>query len=127
MSVFVQINIFFNKEKIMMKRLFVVSAVVMLAAAFFGCVEQAQEGASGYDAQGRRLVTFNIPTRDYNSAGGGVTRALTTPLAQTTWDYVEVVFKNDTEYYAGAAARGKDISFTLPVADCSQYVHKQVA
>jgi hypothetical protein len=60
----------------MMKRLFVVGAVVMLAAAFFGCVEQAAhedapEGASEYDAQGRRLVTFNIPTRDYNSAGGG--------------------------------------------------------
>jgi hypothetical protein len=53
-----------------MKRLFVVGAVVMVAAAFFGCVEQGAEDASKYDAQGRRLVTFNIPTRD-NSAGGG--------------------------------------------------------
>jgi hypothetical protein len=46
--------------------------------------------------------------------GGGVTRALTKPLAQTTWDYVEVVFKNGNEYYAGAAVRGKDLYFTLP-------------
>jgi hypothetical protein len=54
----------------MTKRLFVVG-VVACAAAFFGCVEQAQEDAPEHDAQGRRLVTFNIPTRDYNSAGGG--------------------------------------------------------
>jgi hypothetical protein len=97
-----------------MKRSFVVG-VVAYAAAFFWCVEQAAEDAFEYDVLGRRLVTFNIPTRDYNSTGGGGTRALTKPLAQTTWDYVEVVFKNDTEYYASAATRGKDLSFTLPV------------
>jgi hypothetical protein len=102
------------KEKIM-KRLLLVGAVALLAAAVFGCVEQATEDASEYDAQGRRLVTFNIPARDYETGtGGGVTRALTKPLAQTTWDYVEVVFTNGTEYYADFAVRGKDMYFTLP-------------
>jgi hypothetical protein len=54
-----------------MKKLLLIGAVALVAAAFFGCAVVSEEEAPEYDALGRRLVTFNIPTRDYNGAGGG--------------------------------------------------------
>jgi hypothetical protein len=56
-----------------MKKLFTIGAVALVAAAFFGCVEQGapEEEAPEYDAQGRRLVKFSVPTRAYESNIGG--------------------------------------------------------
>jgi hypothetical protein len=90
-----------------------IGAVVLLAAAFFGCVEQ---GAPEYDAKGRRLVKFSIPTRAYESnvGGGGGIRALSKDLAQSAWDYIEVVFKSGDEYYMGLGVKGNDVHFSLP-------------
>jgi hypothetical protein len=98
-----------------MKRVFTVSAVVILAAAFFGCADVPEE-APEYDAQGRRLVKFSVPTRAYENNIGGI-RALSNTLAQSAWDYIEVVFKNeegDDEYYVGSGVKGNDIHFSLP-------------
>ncbi|MDR1216910.1 MAG: hypothetical protein LBK25_09525 [Treponema sp.] len=89
---------------------------MVIAAAFFGCAEQALEDAPEYDGQGRRLVAFSVPTGSYSSGGGG-TRSLTQPIAQAAWDYGEVVFYKGTEYYVGSAARGNDIRFNLPESD----------
>jgi hypothetical protein len=101
-----------------MRRFFTIGAVVLIAAAFFGCAEQAlEEDAPKYDAQGRRLVTFNVSTQAYTYDMAGSTRALTKPIAQAAWDYVEVIFKNGSEYYFRSAARGEDIRFSLPEMD----------
>jgi hypothetical protein len=101
-----------------MRKLFLIGAVVFLAAAFFGCSEQAlEEDAPEYDAQGRRLVKFSVPTRAYEKSG---IRALSNANARAAWDYVEVVFKRDTvppdpeEYYVGSAAKSQDVYFGLP-------------
>jgi hypothetical protein len=113
-----------------MKKLLLVGAVVMLAAAFFGCVEQvAQEEAPEYDAQGRRLVKFSVPTRAYESnvGGGGGIRALSNTLARSAWDYIEVVFKNGDEYYVGAGMKGNDINFSLPEGDYQAVMFAGVA
>jgi hypothetical protein len=60
-----------------MKKTFGFTVAVMFAALVFGCSEQAFEEESGeqYDEQGRRLVTFSVPTQGYESvlSGGGVT------------------------------------------------------
>jgi hypothetical protein len=65
------------------------------------------------DAQGRELVKLSIPTSAYDR--GGI-RALNQTIAQSAWDYVEVVFQNGTEYYAGAAIKGNAINLALPAA-----------
>jgi hypothetical protein len=49
-----------------MKKLLLIGAVVVIAAAFFGCAEQAFEDAPEYDEQGRRLVKFSISTGGYS-------------------------------------------------------------
>jgi hypothetical protein len=60
-----------DKESIM-KKLVTFGAVVLIAMAFFGCSEQAlEEPAFEYDEQGRRLVTFSVPTKAYTDATGG--------------------------------------------------------
>jgi hypothetical protein len=98
-----------------MRRFFTIGVVVMIAAAFFGCAEQAlEEDAPKYDEQGRRLVTFSVSTDMVEARS---TRALTKPIAQVAWDYVEVIFTDGTTYYFGAASRGENIRFSLPEAD----------
>jgi hypothetical protein len=96
-----------------MKKLFLVGAVVFLAAAFFGCSEQAlEEDAPEYDEQGRRIVKFSVPTRAYEK--GGI-RALSNVNARASWDYIEIVFKrgDPEEYQARSAPKGQDVYFSL--------------
>jgi hypothetical protein len=109
-------EIFHFKEKTM-KRLFTIGAVALVAAAFFGCSVVSEEEAPEYDALGRRLVKFSVPTRAYENhiGGGGSIRALSKDLAQSAWDYIEVVFKSgDDEYYVGTGVKGNDVHFALP-------------
>jgi hypothetical protein len=105
---------------------FTISATVAAAALcgllLFGCSYQAlEEGKpSKYDEQGRLLVDFSVPTELY---GGGV-RALSVEVAQSAWDYAQAVFEFDADgdgfgneddiFYAGSAARGEDLHFSLP-------------
>jgi hypothetical protein len=111
-----------------MRKSFVVLAVALVAAAFFGCVEQAPEEALEYDALGRRLVKFSVPTRAYESNfGGGGTRALSNNLAQSAWDYIEVVFKNSDEYYVGTGVKGNDVHFFLPEGEYQAVMFAGVA
>jgi hypothetical protein len=55
-----------------MKKLVTIGAVVVIAAVFFGCAEQAFEDEPEYDEQGRRLVSFSVPTGSYSSGGGAL-------------------------------------------------------
>jgi hypothetical protein len=102
-----------------------VAALVLCGLGLFGCAYQAleEEKPSKYDEAGRLLVDFSVPTEFY---GGGV-RALSVEVAQSAWDYVQVVFEFDVEndgfgngdnrFYAGSAARGEELHFSLPEGD----------
>jgi hypothetical protein len=112
-------------------------AAVVLIAAFFttallGCAEAVpEEEAVKLDDQGRRLVTFSVPTRGYGSLSGGGSdqiRALNSDIAQSAWDYVEVVlqskekipitpWESDYEYFTGSGMKGGDIRLTVPVGE----------
>jgi hypothetical protein len=56
-----------------MKKVFGFAATVMFAAAIFGCSYEAtvEEETAQYDEQGRRLVSFSVPTKGYEITGGG--------------------------------------------------------
>jgi hypothetical protein len=57
-----------------MKIMFGFMIAVMTSAAILGCAEQAafeEEAAPELDEQGRRIVSFSVPTQGY-SIGGGV-------------------------------------------------------
>jgi hypothetical protein len=101
-----------------------VAAVVLGGLGLFGCSYQAleEEKTIKRDAEGRRLVDFSVPTESY---GGGGPRALNAEVAQSSWDYVQIVFEFDVDeddvfgdaenrFYVGSAIRGATIRFSLP-------------
>jgi hypothetical protein len=100
-------------------------AAVLGGLLLFGCSYQALEEEKSFkrDGDGRLLVDFSVPTEFY----GGV-RALSVEVAQSAWDYAQVVFEFDADkngvfgdagdrFYAGSAARGEDLHFSLPEGD----------
>jgi hypothetical protein len=55
------------------KRMFGFMVAVLFAATVFGCSYEtpAEEETVQYDEQGRRLVSFSVPTKGYEITGGG--------------------------------------------------------
>jgi hypothetical protein len=106
------------------------AVAAVIAAALFGCSSPAlEEEAPQYDDQGRRLVTFSVPTKTYDAALSGV-RALSEDSVKTAWDYVQVVLNykgadgngdpdtvwgdDNDEYYVDYADKGDEIRFSIP-------------
>jgi hypothetical protein len=118
-------NMSFNYKTFGFTTAAMVAAAVLGGLWLFGCSQALEEESPAkVDEDGRRLVDFSVPTEFY---GGGV-RALSVEVAQSAWDYLQVVFEFDADedgafgdaenrFYSGSAARGEDLRFSLPEGD----------
>jgi hypothetical protein len=115
-----------------LSRIWSLTVAALFTAGVSGCAAPAlEEEAVQYDEQGRRLVSFRIPTKGYYAAlGRGNVRALSRENAELAWDYVQVVLNykgldgsgdpdtvwGDTndEYFVSYADKGDEISFSIP-------------
>jgi len=92
-----------------MRKTFVMAFVVLLAVLAVSCdigsVAEAEKPE--YTADGRKLVNLKVKI-------GGASRALSDTLAKGAANYIEVIFKNGTDYYRADGLRDQVLSLRLP-------------